>query len=909
MKGIKIKVILLIAILTACLSAYSQTNNNLIHQRDSLSAIIKKENKEEKLAYLYNELAYKNYELKDYDQLINAAETSLTYSKQKNIPDLIYDNNLLIARAYSLNNNPEDAIKRFLSAKSSIDKSSANKELIESDIDTEIGLIYFNRKHYQHASENFEKALKTYISQGEFEKIKQNTNLLAVCYYLTNNYEKSAEYYQQLLDIYQQEENYINTKQTLKRLADVYQKIGKYDKALQMHNKLYELCNQNNDTQAALDALSNKAFCQTLSGNTEEGIDTYNQLLEADETYSPQNEHLADTYTSIGVSYQRLGKYEECYKYLTKAADLYKKSNKTEDYSRICNILSLIYLQNKDLHNADIYGLKAVESAELSGRPHLQQEAYYTYNQVLQAKGEYDNALSYYKKYLQLHESEQMQQILAEKELNEDLKKLEETEKKYSKELVDAEINELTTRQLQLLADAQKRENELLNKDLALKELERNRMQQELALARQQQEALKREKEISDLQKQRELDEMELQRKTAQENEHKKEIELLESEREKQSLLIDKQKAERATYNLIFVVLSIIVAAFMVVFLVVRKKNRKLNEQKAEIEMKNADLTQKNKEITVQKENLMMANNEIMSINEEISRQKEIIENKNKSITDSIIYAKRIQQAVCPPPEFLNNYKLDYFLFFRPKEIVSGDFYWFYHEGDNIFAVAADCTGHGVPGAFMSMLGNSLLNKIISERKIFQPSVILNNLREEVKKALHQETVDTSERKDGMDLSMAKINTKTLLLEFAAANNNGFLVRNYPKDQQEKANADMDSRDFVEQTENGYKRMITLRADKMPIGVYARDTESFTQKNIQLQSGDTIYLTSDGYIDQFGGQHGRKFLAKNFAQMLSDINDMPMQAQKDKIIDTHEKWIGDTYPQIDDIIVFGLKIL
>jgi len=311
----------------------------------------------------------------------------------------------------------------------------------------------------------------------------------------------------------------------------------------------------------------------------------------------------------------------------------------------------------------------------------------------------------------------------------------------------------------------------------------------------------------------------------------------------------------------------------------------------------------------MQKENLQMANDEIILMNDEITAQKDMLEQKNKSITDSIVYAQRIQQAVCPLPDFLRNFNFDYFLFFQPKEIVSGDFYWFYHEDDTIFAVAADCTGHGVPGAFMSMLGNSLLNKIISERKIFETSKILDILRDEVKKALHQEDL-RSERKDGMDMSLLKINTKTLMLDFAAANNNAYIVRHYSKDEKALAEKDMDTKDMIKEVSDGYLRLKVLVADMMPIGVYIRDYIFFKSQQIQLRPGDAIYMTSDGYIDQFGGTHGSKFMSKNFKRMLLEINPLSMPEQHDKVVDTHKAWIGgDKYPQIDDIIVFGLKVL
>jgi serine phosphatase RsbU (regulator of sigma subunit) len=505
-----------------------------------------------------------------------------------------------------------------------------------------------------------------------------------------------------------------------------------------------------------------------------------------------------------------------------------------------------------------------------------------------------------------------MKQTLDNKALADDLRNLIEAEKRWTDEIVDAEITDLNNRQLQLQAEAKERENELLSQKLKLQESEQNRLKQQLALQEQQRQALLRDKEISELQNKQMLAEAELRQKEAEEKDRQNQLKLLESQRQQEQAKleaeVEAQKAEKRMLYLYLLLGGALLVGFLVIFFIVRRKNRVLNEQKREIEEINADLSTKNEEITMQKESLMMANEEISHINEELTEQKQMVEQKNKSITDSIVYAQRIQQAVCPSPEFLRDLNFDYFMFFRPKEIVSGDFYWFYHEEDFIIAVAADCTGHGVPGAFMSMLGNSLLTKIVSERKMFEPSKILDILRDEVKKALHQEDL-RSERKDGMDMSLVKINTKTLMLEFAAANNNAYIVRHYPKDQKALAEKDMDSKDMIKEVSDGYLRLRVLVADMMPIGVYIRDYIFFKAKQIQLQPGDAIYMTSDGYIDQFGGTSGTKFMSKNFKKLLLDIYPKPMPAQKKMVVETHEKWMGDELKQLDDIIVFGLKIL
>lgn len=902
------KIIFTIAAIFACGMLNAQTQSDIVRQRDSISVVIENETNSSKLAILYNQIAYKNLELGYNDKAISAAEKSLSYARQNGLKDLEFDNNLLLARIYSQNDNKaETALYYYVAAKSGKDRKTQEGLVAIADIDNEIGLLYFNRRHYNRAAENFNSALNVFKKADDYDRIKQTTNHLAVCSYLKGDYDNAAGYYEELNTFYQEENDNQAQKQILKRLADIYQKSKKYDKALEINHKLYNMCLNDGDTYTSINTLSNIAYCEVLSGQHIDGLNVFKQIDDIERLDSTSENMLAGTYTNIGLCYQNIGNTKACYEYLNRAIALRKKNNQMELYSQVGNILALIYLKDKDLHNAELTCIDALNAADSTKNQQLQKDAYQTYNQILQAKGEYDKALTYYQKYLNLRDSAMMHELIDARELSDDLRKLEEAEKQYSEEIVDAEITELTNRQLQLMAESERRKNELLEKDLELKEKEKNLMHQNLLLARQSELAALRDKELSDLHARSVSDSLKIKEKELAEQKRNQEIKDLENEKERQQNELNVEKAEKKVYRLIFALFGLIVVVFFVIFIIVRKKNKKLNEQKIEIEVKNADLLQKNEEIIMQKENLQMANDEIMIINDELVRQKDIIETKNKAITDSIVYAHRIQQAVCPPPDFLRNLGMDYFMFYRPKEIVSGDFYWFYQEGDIIFAVAADCTGHGVPGAFMSMLGSSLFNKIVSERKIFAPDIILNNLRNEVKKALHQDNVN-SKSKDGMDLSLAKIDMKTLTLEFAAANNNGYLVRRYSSNEKELAYENIEGKDFVEETPNGFIRLVTLRADRMPIGVYIRDNESFTVKKMQLRHGDFIYLTSDGYIDQFGGKYGRKFLSYNFAKLLANINNLSMKEQYKKIVDTHEEWIGDTYSQIDDIIVFGLKL-
>jgi serine phosphatase RsbU (regulator of sigma subunit) len=281
------------------------------------------------------------------------------------------------------------------------------------------------------------------------------------------------------------------------------------------------------------------------------------------------------------------------------------------------------------------------------------------------------------------------------------------------------------------------------------------------------------------------------------------------------------------------------------------------------------------------------ANEMITLQKEEVEKQKSIVEEKsliveekNKDILDSIHYAKRIQRAMLTSDSYLKKILPEHFVLYKPKDIVSGDFYWSVKHQNKIYLAVADCTGHGVPGAFMSLVGISFLNEIVIERNISSPEKILNQLREEIIKALNPEDA-IEESKDGMDIVICCYDFDTMQLNFAAANNSLYLIRD--------------------------EQLLEYKADKFPVGKYQNEQSSFTLQTISLQKNDCIYTFTDGFADQFGGPHGKKYKYKQFKEQLLKNHHLSLEIQK-KLIDIEiENWKG-SLEQIDDILTIGIKI-
>jgi serine phosphatase RsbU (regulator of sigma subunit) len=278
---------------------------------------------------------------------------------------------------------------------------------------------------------------------------------------------------------------------------------------------------------------------------------------------------------------------------------------------------------------------------------------------------------------------------------------------------------------------------------------------------------------------------------------------------------------------------------------------------------------------------------------------------QKEELESSIHYAKRIQMALLPSRSILNDNIKENFILFRPRDIVSGDFYWMTKKGERLYIVAADCTGHGVPGAFMSLLGMSFIDEIIDKEAAPRADYVLNQLRLHVTESLKQSGAD-DESKDGMDLGMIVVDYSTGRIEFSGAYNPCFRVRkmteeeikNYREESEEMPDGSMS---------NGKHILETIFASKMPIGISSKMHEQFVFYEWNIEKGISYYLFSDGYIDQFGGAHGRKFMKKNFKRLILDIQDNHMDVQRDLLEKNLIEWMGPS-PQIDDILVLGIRI-
>ncbi len=348
------------------------------------------------------------------------------------------------------------------------------------------------------------------------------------------------------------------------------------------------------------------------------------------------------------------------------------------------------------------------------------------------------------------------------------------------------------------------------------------------------------------------------------------EISVLEHEAEIEQLKFRRQRVLIIGIGLFGLLLLLAAVGFYNRMSFIRATNKKINTQRDEIE----------------------------SQRDKIQGQHDLVYSQKEMITDSISYAKRIQSAMLPSEEQLNQLVPDHFVVYKPKDIVSGDYYWVKEVLDHVVIVGADCTGHGVPGAFMSMLGMTVLNDLISDRCFNAPSAILEQMRLKIKGLLVQNG-DSEEQKDGMDMALAILNKNNREIHFAGANYPLYIIRDkkIPGGKELESYISTEGEDF---------QLYEIKGDKQPIGVHWEE-KPFRTHSIMLQENDTFYLFSDGIVDQYGGPNRKKYKSLNFKKLLLSIQKESMKKQGQILENTFETWKGDM-EQIDDVSVIGVKL-
>jgi serine phosphatase RsbU (regulator of sigma subunit) len=644
-------------------------------------------------------------------------------------------------------------------------------------------------------------------------------------------FQKKLAYANKALEISQQIDYKEGAAKAYWRLGSVYFYLGNYDQSLDNGYKALQLADKFTDKYFKSSLLQQIGKTHEIQRNLKQAEDYYNQSLEINKALALE-QILAYDYSNLANLKMLQGDYEKSLVYRNEEIRLKEKMKDTLGLAFTYNDIAVSYFNQNKIKEGLPYIEKATKIIEKLPTNYYKSALFLTLAET----------------YFRLGRNNEAEKI-ATFHLNE------------SKKLQTKDIATLATGVLYQV-NSNKKDYKKAFEYLLLNTQLRDSTYNE-----------KRLKEIAQL-------ETNFQIKQQQ-----KENELLKRENDLKTEEIKVKDAEAAT-NRLLIGLSAAVLVLLLGVVAIFYRNIQLKKKTNDL------LLKKNTEINEQKEEISAIANDLRSANDAISLKNQEIEEKNQDILASINYAKRIQQAMLPLHSYFETTfgKDNFFIFYQPKDIVSGDFYWLTTHKNTVVLAVADCTGHGVPGAFMSMIGNDLLNEIVNLQHIFSPDQILQYLNKGVNKVLQQ---DKTQSRDGMDIAIITLQKEKNIfttLEYAGAMNPIYVIQDQ------------------ENTE--------IKADKKPIGGYhiTQDGErSFTKHQLNLQKDEqqdnytTVYLCSDGYQDQFGGTENRKFMVKRLREMFFNTSTQAMQTQHETLQTTFNQWKGN-YKQIDDVLVIGLRL-
>ncbi len=731
--------------------------------------------------------------------------------------------------------------------------ASAAQAFIESDVDTEIDLLRLlaycavQNDQPQKALPYYEKLAE--LSKKDSKEYASALKDLSSAYTLVNNYLAAIKALQTRIEILHIQQDSIQLAQSYRTLGALHQKQGELTQSLQALNKAIE----------------------------------YQKKLVIND---------ALTYETLGATLLAQKQRDAALKAFKTALDL--QQNNPSGMANCYNLLAVCENYFMQFDNAIVYAQKAIEFGELAQNPSTLSDSYQILSETYARISDLRLSQQSLTKHLEFKKIVEEKRREAQKLELEKNFAAERRENEYLSFVGEKERQELKFKQLQLEKDIKeqdlallKSEKELQKTQLANQELEKSRTEQELILAKNQLIAAQRQRAIEKLERETELQKLAFQQQEYIRSEKEKELALISTQADllkKEKALSDSEKQiakERLKYLFWLIILGILLFIMALVGLFwFRKQSRSLAKSQRLIQQKNIELINSEEELRQLTQELLATNTNMSQTQQELQILLKDISKKNRDITSSIAYAQRIQAAILPDTTFGDWFE-DSFVLFRPRDIVSGDFYWISNFDPNkiMFAVA-DCTGHGVPGAFMSLIGTSELNTLAGREK--EPQTILEGMSKYIRNSLKQ---NQNQNRDGMTIGLCVWNKNEKTLEFAGSRT-PFIYIQHGELHEIKGDTNSIGGDFVR-----------------------NDFLGFTKHTIKVDVPTTIYLYSDGFQDQIGGHEKKKFSGKNLRALLHQIHQIPKKKQKTILENTLQQWMDvGNERQLDDILVMGVRI-
>ena len=637
------------------------------------------------------------------------------------------------------------------------------------------------------------------------------------------------------------------------------------DTALIYYDKALKIANNINAKELAAKSLKNIGTAYYYQSNYKKASEYWLKALKINEEIDDKK-GIAANLGNIGIAYDCQSDYVKALEFYNKALKINTDiGNKSSIAINLVNIGIVLTSQSEYTKALEYYKKALIISEEIGNKNSIASNMV-NIGIVYENKEDFSKALAYYKKALKINKEIGEKSSIANNLVN--IASVYNAEKEYYRAINYAKKSLVLSKEIGALSLERGAYSHLANAYVGVnnykKAIEYKDLWIELNDSIFNTEKIKA---IADMQTKYETE--------------KKEKQILKQQTELKTSQLEtaKQRIQRNMFIVAFGLMILLVIIVLRSYRQKKKANILLAKQKQEIALANSELNQQNEEITAQRD--------------EIVEQKNIVEKAHIQISHSIDYAKRLQQSILPENKVLSKYLSEYFVLFKPKDKVSGDFYWWSHTNNHTVITAVDCTGHGVPGAFMSMLGGSFLREIVQKEFITNTGEILQRLRNEVIKALKQKG-EMGEQKDGMDMAIISIDHKTNIVQFSGANNQLYILSN-----NERNISGLESlKDF-----NGFYE---IKPNKMPIAIFHKMGD-FTTHEVQLEKGDQLFMFSDGYADQFGGPKYRRLTSKLLKNILAENKNKPMDEQKELLIEKFDEW-KENNDQIDDVLILGVKI-
>jgi serine phosphatase RsbU (regulator of sigma subunit) len=731
----------------------------------------------------------------------------------------------------------QDSLIVFTSENDAIDKIHQYLEISEQ-----------NRTKDIHTSIIYAESAAIIAQKIENHELQQKSEFITgFAYYNKNDFEKALLHFNKSLTLSKNLYDKRNQALSLNRLGNTFQLMGEYDQALYQYDQAIIINKALQDKQEIARTLTNLGSVYRLFGNYELAI---NQHLEALGIYEglQNDEGIAWSALNIGRLFKMMKNYQKSIEYVNQSLGIYKKIEELENVSTGVTLClkekGSIYYEMGNLDKAIKFNEEVLSINRETGNSLGIANSLSSLGKVYFNSKNYAKASDYLTKAITLKDS-----------VNDNTEKASIL--RYLGRINMSE-GKLTRAEVNLKKSLGYALEQNLKEDVKESYLSLSQLSEKLKKPDKAFEYFKEHTKLKERLNSQKINELELQ------YEFDKKQRLVEFEQQQRNVEQKARLQKQKIFTWVFVggFLFMIVIAYLIFKSYQRKKNTNeiLRKQKDEIEEQK---------------------DEIEAQRDFVTTQRDKISHQNTIITDSIEYAKRIQTALFPQEKFMNRVLNEHFVFMRPKNIVSGDFYWLAEKDNKIVVTVSDCTGHGVPGAFMSMLGIAFLNEIVNKTQKIAPNEILDQLRQNIIESLHQE-YGVRGSKDGMDMALCIIDKDNLQMQYSGAYNSVYIARN--------------------------GEIHELKADKMPIGIHAVNLDKgFESKEFKLQKNDMLYLFSDGYADQFGGKDGFKFKQKLFRELLIKIEKMPLENQKYEIEKTMEEWQGDQ-SQLDDMMIMGIRM-